>query len=62
MKRWLLLLLVGVSATAFAADPSVQLGLGSKLMDRFAEILSGYETVLRSAGLKLFIALLLSST
>lgn len=59
MKRWLLLLLVGVSATAFAADPSVQLGLGSKLMDRFAEILSGYETVLRSAGLKLFIALLL---
>lgn len=59
MKRWLPLLLIFVSATAFAADPSAQLGLGSKLMDRFAEILSGFEAVLRSAALSLFIVLLL---
>lgn len=59
MKRWLPLLLIFVSATAFAADPNMALGLNTKLMGRFAEVLSEFETVIRSAGLKLFVVLLL---
>lgn len=60
MKHGLLLiLLLFGSAAAFAADPGAALGLNTVLMDRFTEILAGFEAVLRPAGLKLFIALML---
>lgn len=62
MKRAHYVAFIGLmlfAVTAQAADASASLGLGGKLMEVFASILSGFESVLKTAALSLFGILML---
>lgn len=56
MKRILAFVFLALlSSTALAAaDPSASLGLSGRLMDKFIEVLQGFEGVIRPAAMQLF--------
>lgn len=43
-----------LSSTALAADPTASLGLGGRLMEKFADVLQNFEGVIRGAAIGLF--------